>query len=278
MSNKINQRETSSSGIHLIGISVYPVKSLAGIHLKHAEVQPQGIEDDRLYMLVDENGVFITQRKYPQLALIKVIQKECSLNIIAENQLLLTIEDCNFQGETLRVKIWQDVCVGLVADENVNQWFSQYLGFPVRFIKYNHQATRPIDPNYSQPDDIVSFADGFPLLVISQPSLDDLNSKLEVPVSMSHFRPNIVVDGCDAFAEDEWKQIRIGGVVFDAVKRCSRCVLTTVDPETGIKNNKGQPLKTLSQYRKGDGGVLFGMNLIPRTNGSIRINDIVEVI
>jgi len=263
--------------LRLTGISVYPVKSLAGIHLKCAEVQSQGLLNDRMFMLVDENGLFITQRKYPQLALIKVIHKECRLNFIAENQLPLTIEDCNFKGDTLKVKIWQDECVGLVADENVNQWFSQYLGFTVRLIKYNHQATRPIDPEYSQPDDIVSFADGFPLLVISQASLDDLNSKLEMPVSMSHFRPNIIVDGCDAFAEDEWKQIRIGGVVFDAVKRCSRCVLTTVNPETGIKSDKGQPLKTLSQYRKGDGGVFFGMNLIPRTKGSIRINDIVDV-
>lgn len=264
--------------ISLTGIRTYPVKSLAGILQESIEVQPQGLKDDRLYMLVDENGLFITQRKYPQLALIKVQQVAYGFSFFVENQLILTIEDSNFQMETLKVKIWNDECVGLVANEKVNQWFSQFLGFPVKLIKYNHQAPRPIDPLFSQPKDIVSFADGFPLLVISQASLNDLNSKLELPVSMNNFRPNIIVNGCDAYAEDNWKQIRIGEVVFDAVKRCSRCVLTTVDPKTGIKSDKGQPLKTLSQYRKEDGGVLFGMNLIPRSKGLIRINDNLEII
>lgn len=273
MSNEFNKQEIS-----LTGIRIYPVKSLAGILLSHTEVQPQGLKDDRLHMLVDENGLFITQRKYPQLALIKVQQTERGFNFCAENHSPLAIEDAHFQTETLNVKIWQDECAGLVADEKINQWFSQYLGFSVRLVKYNHHAPRLSDPSYSQPDDIVSFADGFPLLVISQASLNDLNSKLESSVSMSNFRPNIIVDGCDAFAEDGWKQIRIGEVVFDAVKRCSRCVLTTINPETGIKSDNGQPLKTLSQYRKGDGGVLFGMNLIPRTKGRIKTNDIVEVI
>lgn len=278
MTKTINQPENSLTGIRLTGIRIYPVKSLAGILLDHTEVQPLGLKDDRLHMLVDENGLFITQRKYPQLALIKVQQTECGFKFVAQDHSPLTIEDANFQSETLNVKIWQDECVGLIADEKVNQWFSQYLGFPVRVVKYNHQAPRPSDSNYSQPDDIVSFADGFPLLVISQASLNDLNSKLETPVSMTNFRPNIIVDGCDAFAEDDWKQIRIGEVIFDAVKRCSRCVLTTVDPKTGLKSENGQPLKTLSQYRKGEGGVFFGMNLIPRSKGIIRVNDKVEII
>ena len=273
MTNKNNQQE-----IKLTGIRVYPVKSLPAIHFEQNEVQPQGLKDDRLYMLVDENGLFITQRKYPQLALIKVQQTECSFSFVAENRLPITIDETNFQTETLKVKIWQDECVGLVADVKVNQWFSQYLGFPVRLVRYNHQAPRAIDGNYSQPDDIVSFADGFPLLVISQASLNDLNSKLETPVSMTNFRPNIIVDGCDAFAEDDWKQIRIGEVIFDAVKRCSRCVLTTVNPETGKRSENGQPLKTLSQYRKAEGGVFFGMNLIPRSAGTIQVNDMIEFI
>jgi len=273
MTKTINQPE-----IILTGIRMYPVKSLAGIDLDQTEVQLQGLQDDRLFMLVDENGLFITQRKYPQLALINVKITQGGFNFVATNSTPLNIGSANFQSETVPVKIWQDHCLGIVADEKTNQWFSRYLGFPVRLIQYNHQAPRASDPNYSNPDDIVSFADGFPLLVISQASLNDLNSKLETPVSMTNFRPNIIIDGCDAFAEDDWKQIRIGEVIFDAVKRCSRCVLTTVDPETGIKSENGQPLKTLSQYRKAEGGVFFGMNLIPRSAGTIQVNDMVEFI
>ncbi len=273
MANKIDQPEIS-----LTGIRIYPVKSLAGIYLDQAEVQPQGLQDDRLFMLVDEKGLFITQRKYPQLALIKVQPMENGFNFRVGNNLPLVIQDVNFETKTLNIKIWQDECIGLVADEKVNQWFSQYLGFPVKLIKYDYRTPRASDPHYSLPSDIVSFADGFPLLVMSQSSLSDLNSKLESPVTMTNFRPNIIVNGCAAFAEDDWQQIRIGEVVFDAVKRCSRCVLITINPETGIKSDKGQPLKTLSQYRKGDGGVLLGMNLIPRSKGVIRVNDKIEII
>ncbi len=272
------RKKSGQPEITLTGVRIYPVKSLAGIRLEQANVQPQGLQDDRLFMLVDENGLLITQRKYPQLALLKTQMIDQGIRIDTSNFSPLIIAEKDFLNETALVKIWQDECVGIVASEQVNQWFSQYLDSSVRLIKYNQKAPRAIDPNYSSPNDIVSFADGFPLLVISDASLQDLNSKLETPVTMTNFRPNIIVDGCEAFAEDDWKQIRIGEVVFDAVKRCSRCVFTTVNPETGVKSNNGQPLKTLSQYRKADGGVLFGMNLIPRSKGIIRVNDKLEII
>jgi uncharacterized protein YcbX len=264
--------------ISLTDIRIYPIKSLAGIQLSQAEVQPQGLCDDRLFMLVDENGMFITQRKYPQLALLNTHSSVEGLRIDTTNFSSLTIKETDFTAKTTSVKIWQDECLGIIATEQVNQWFSHYLGFPVKLIKYNKNAPRPVDPNYSSPNDIVSFADGFPLLVITQTSLNDLNSKLETPVSMTNFRPNIVVDGCEAYAEDDWKRIQIGDVKFDAIKRCRRCVLTTVDPKTGMKSENGQPLKVLSQYRKSEGGVFYGMNLIPRSKGIIRVTDKVEII
>lgn len=267
-----------SKKITLSDIRIYPVKSLSGILLNDAEVQPQGIKGDRLMMLVDDNGLFVTQRKYPQLALISTTVSEQSLLIKAPRSSDLWINESDFILQTTPVKIWKDDCVGFVANQAINKWFSEYLEFPVRLVKYNQAVPRRIDPAYSKPADSVSFADGFPLLVISQASLDDLNSRLDEKVTMTNFRPNIVVMGCEAYAEDNWKKIKIGEVEFDAVKTCSRCVMTTVNPNTGIKNVNSQPLKTLSQYRKKEKGVFFGMNLIPRTKDIIHINDVVEVV
>ena len=180
------------------------------------------------------------------------------------------------------IQLWGDACAGFVAEQPVNQWFSDYLKQPVRLVKYNHGKARPSDPIFSKDGDIVSYADGFPLLVISEASLNDLNSKLEQQnvshVSMTNFRPNLVVAGTTAFEEDQWKKIKIGEVEFDCVKLCSRCVLTTVNPNSGIKSENREPLKTLASYRKMSGGVMFGMNMIPRNSGVIRLGDTLEVL
>lgn len=138
---------------------------------------------------------------------------------------------------------------------------------------------RQIDPDVAQPGDFVSFADGFPLLLISEASLEDLNRRLAAPVSMRRFRPNLVINGFGPYAEDNWRRIRIGDVIFEGVKNCSRCVFTTINPDTGIEDPRLEPLRTLGLYRRRSGGdVFFGQNLIPRTEGSIRLNDAVEIL
>jgi len=258
-------------------IRIYPIKSIAGILLNQAQVEPQGLANDRLMMLVDDNGFFITQRKYPQLALIKTQLREQSLSLCVPMFPELLISKDDFSSQLLKVVIWKDECSGYVANNNINEWFSKYLGFSVRLINYSIERPRKTDPNYSIDSDIVSFADGFPLLAIAQSSLSDLNTRLTDPVTMTYFRPNVVVEGCEAYAEDLWKRIKIGKVEFEAVKRCSRCVLTTINPNTGIKHPAGEPLKTLSNYRKNTAGVLFGMNLIARSSGDIAIGDKVEI-
>jgi len=264
--------------MHLTDITVFPVKSLAGIQLNESQVTPFGLKNDRMKMLVDNQGVFISQRKFPQMALIKTQILDQQLRLTAPAMAPLTIGHEHFTDQSLAVDVWGDTCFGFVADKQINRWLSQFLDLPVRLVSYDASQPRATDPKYALRDDQVSFADGFPLLVISQASLADLNSRLETPVPMSAFRPNIVIDGCDAYAEDQWQQIRVGEVVFDAVKPCSRCVLTTVDPQTGIRRGDGQPLKMLSQYRRAPGGVMFGMNLIPRSPGTIRLNDPVECV
>jgi len=264
--------------IILSDIRIYPVKSLTGISVDESSVFPHGLNNDRLLMLIDDSGLFITQRKYPQLALVNTNIDNDKLRVTAPDRPDLMISENDFASETIYVKIWRDECDGRVASEKINHWFSRFLNMPVRLIKYNHKKSRAINPDYSQKGDIVSYADAYPLLVISKASLDDLNSRLQVSVTMNNFRPNLIVDGCEAYAEDIWKKIRIGKVEFDAVKKCDRCILTTIDPKTGIKDANRQPFNTLTEYRKEQGGVMFGMNLIPRSNGTLYINDQVEII
>lgn len=264
--------------VRLTEIYRYPIKSLSGLPINSSKVENYGLENDRCIMLVDENGLFISQRKHPQLALIKVQSESNEITLASINQTTITIGKDSFSNSKMKVEIWGDSCDVFVAKEELNLWFSKLLQQKVYLVKYDLNKPRATDLDYSRPTDIVSFADGFPILMISQSSLDDLNSKLKEPVSMLNFRPNLVVDGCDAFVEDRWKTIKIGSVEFDLVKQCSRCVLTTIDPKTGVKSVKGQPLKMLSSYRRNKTGVVFGMNLIPRNNGSVYLEDAIEVI
>jgi len=259
--------------LKLTEILVYPVKSLAGISLQNSEVRPLGLNDDRCLMLVDRNGLFVSQRKFPQLALLAV-----RVVIVAAGKAELVIDQTSFSHNKISVRVWNDDCVSFVANRAINDWFSQLLGQQVYLVKYDFEFPRKSDPLYSRPGDVVSFADGFPLLLISNASLLDLNARLEEAVSMINFRPNLVIEGCSEYEEELWEKIRIGENEFDLVKKCSRCVLTTIDPKTGIKSSSGEPLKTLSSYKETMDGVMFGMNLIPRNSGRISVGDRIEVI
>ena len=243
-----------------------------------AEVTPIGLANDRLMMLVDDSGKFITQRTHPSLALIDVAMNHQGISLSTDSQGQLNIHSGSFQTNQQQVEVWGDICQANQASNEINQWFSEFLGFSASLVAYQENKPRPVDKDYAQAGDNVSFADGFPLLVISQSSLDDLNSRLVEPVTMRNFRPNLVVKGCEAYAEDSWQQIKVGEIIFDAVKPCSRCVLTTVNPKTGIKREDKEPLKTLSQYRRAPGGVMFGMNLIPRSTGRIELGNKVEIL
>ncbi len=264
--------------IQLTGLYQYPIKSIAGLSLNRTSVEPFGLAGDRCMMLVDAQGKFISQRKHPQLAMIKINQLQQALSLKHASVGELQLDASVFTKNQKEVEVWGDLCKAFVANEQTNQWFSRYLNQTVYLVQYDFNQPRKSDIKYSQQGDVVSFADGFPILLISKSSLNDLNSRLDKPVSMQNFRPNIVIDGCDAFAEDEWKKIKIGDLTFDLVKQCSRCVLTTVDPSTGKKNQEGQPLRTLSKYRRNQNGVMFGMNLIARDIGEISIGDLVQVI
>lgn len=260
-------------------INIYPVKSTRRIALQESEVLPRGLPWDRRWMLVDAEGRFIAAPQEPSLAIIDTRIGDTTLEISVNGRDTLRLPLCPDNRETMPVVVWKDRCDAVLAGKEADEWFSDYLGLPCRLVQMTDDLVRGVNQHYGQPGDQVSFADGFPLLLTSEASLNDLNSRLPTPVSMRRFRPNLVVDGDTPYAEDAWRRIRVGEVEFEGVKNCSRCVFTTIDPDTGIKHPDKEPLRTLSTYRrKGKSVVYFGQNLIPRSGGTIRVGDAVEVL
>jgi uncharacterized protein YcbX len=250
-------------------INVYPIKSLGGTSLKNSFVEKRGLQFDRRWLLINEKNEFLTQRNFPKMATIKVE--------IAENYLRVFQQDdsqtISFQpetNETAIVKIWQSRCQAQIYENEINQWFQDVLQTKCKLVLMSAEAKRKVNYFYAvHQDDIVS-------------SLTDLNSKLENPLPMNRFRPNFVVSGSDAFAEDDWKKVKIGDVIFHVVKPCARCVVTTVDQKTGVFDGN-EPLKTLANFRIPKRSikkkVLFGQYLIAEnTNETISVGDKIEAI
>ncbi len=259
-------------------INIYPVKSLKGIGLQKAVVESRGLQFDRRWMLVDSDGKFMTQRDFPRMALIETSVNGDGLVVRFDGRELAVPADA--AKGPFEVAIWEGPVAAAMFGDEVNVWFSELLETDCRLVTIPETTRRLLPAEFAvRPgEDHVSFADGYPFLVISEASLAELNSRLEVPVPMNRFRPNLVVSGSGPFAEDGWKIIRIANTVFHVVKPCARCVLTTVDQSTGIKYGK-EPLKTLAEFRTKDGKVLFGQNLIAENpGGSIKVGEEVEVL
>jgi uncharacterized protein YcbX len=179
--------------------------------------------------------------------------------------------------DRLSATVWRDTVDAAGVGPQAADWFSEYLGLSCRLAFMDDAAHRPVDPEYGAEGDQVSFADAMPLLLATDASLADLNRRMEKPLPMSRFRPNVVVDGVHPWGEDHWKRLRIGKVEFEATHRCARCVVTTIDQETGEKSRDGEPLKTLATFRRDADGVYFGQNLVPRGPGTIRVGDEVDL-
>ena len=262
------------SQIRVSELYVYPIKSAAGWSLAAAEVQERGFAFDRRWMVVDDTGKFMTQRKHPKLALLQVAiaSKQLRLTAPGLSELVLSKDSTH----TLTVEVWGDRCQAQ-AIHGSQEWLSEYLEQPCQLVYMPNESDRPIHhAELTQQPKPVSFADGFPFLLISQASLDDLNGRLDVPVPMNRFRPNLVVTGCAAFAEDTWQTIRVGEVTFRVAKPCSRCRVTTVDQATAAMGQ--EPLKTLSTYRLEHGQIWFGQNLWAENLGTIRVGDPVAIV
>ncbi len=257
-------------------LHIYPVKSCRGMDVGEATLDRLGFVGDRRYMIVDPENRFITAREYPRLVLVSTTLRESIVCLEAPGMPSLCFEPPT--GNTLRsVRVWEDDCEAMDADDSAAVWFSRYLGFPVRLVHTKNEFHRLIDSTYNPGGRHVHFGDAYPLMVMSSASLEDLNSRLDQPLPMRRFRPSLVISGCRPFEEDTWRTIRIGSIECRVVKPCSRCVLTTVDPETGDKGH--EPLRTLSTYRRApDGKINFGQNVIHDAEGTIRVGDAVEVL
>ena len=276
-------------------IFFYPIKSCRGISLNKAKITPKGLTDyaqqkiyDRQFMLVDEKGKFITQRQYPQLAIIQIEIKNNQLDLSAQKSnisVFKLIPDIN--KKQIKVNIWRDQTIAIDQGDEVAQWFQKALDLDIncRLVQQSDDYIRPINPQYSlEQNQPVSFADGYPFLLTNTASLEDLNQRLnskylhqDIEIPMNRFRPNIVVKTDQAFVEDIWKKITIGDSQFAVVKPCSRCIITTTNQNTGDRNELKEPLLTLSTFRNTSEGIMFGQNLIPLNQNTLNIGDIVYI-
>jgi len=259
---------------------VYPVKSCRGIALERSPVEARGLRNDRRWMIVDDAGMFITQRTEPRLALVDVAFDEPELVLRAPGMPGLRVAATTPAASRRRVTIWRDEVEGVDCGDTARQWITRWLGSPASLVFMPDDVRRPVKPAYAQPLDIVGFADGFPLLVASTSSLDDLNARMERPLPMDRFRPNIVVTGSPAWAEDGWARIQVGalagGLRVRIPKPCDRCVITTTDQRTAERGV--EPLRTLARFRQRDSKVFFAQNGVPDAAGSIAVGDAITVL
>lgn len=258
----------------LKAIYIYPVKSLGGISLTEAELEPRGVKYDRRWILTDQNGKMLTQRTHPHMALFKTALADDGIIVSApeDNADTILIPFNSFKEEKLRIHVWDTGGFAHAVSETLDQWFTAHLGFSARLWYMPDHSDRKLESSYTRYQGPMSFADGWPILVISEASLSALNEQLEEAVPMNRFRPNIVVAGEYPFQEDEWSQVQFGDVMIEGGKPCGRCVMVTVDQDTGKKGK--EPLATMAAWRKGESGkVIFGWNMFSKKGGKIRVGD-----
>ncbi|MEI7377409.1 YcbX family protein [Dickeya chrysanthemi] len=262
--------------IALSRLFVYPVKSMRGLQLSQTMAGTSGLAFDRTFMITEPDGTFITARQFPLLVLFTPALMHDGVFLSAPDSQTCLVRFDDFAPDTAPTEVWGNHFQARIAPEAINRWLSEYLQRPVQLRWQGPQPSRRVK---RRPDIPLGFADGYPFLLINDASLDDLRHRCSAGIRLEQFRPNLVVSGAAAYAEDGWQTLRIGEVMFDVAKPCSRCVLTTVSPERGRKHPAGEPLATLQQYRTAENGdVDFGVNLIAHNSGIIRVGDDVEVL
>jgi MOSC domain-containing protein len=262
-------------------LHIYPVKGCRAVDLDEAVVEPWGLAGDRRWLIVDADCQFMSQRKHPALARVVVIPGPgADITAATGGYPSLRVQAPDESAELLKVAVWRSTVLAAAAGPEADAWFSAYLGEPVRLVYLDDPTRRAVDPDYGADGDTVSFADGYPLLLTSTASLDQLGQWLtengDQPVAMNRFRPSVVVSGYRPWEEDRWRRIRIGDVSFRVAKPCGRCVVTTTDQTTGERGS--QPLKMLAARRRFGKNLVFGQNLIPDSPGHIRVGDPIEII
>jgi uncharacterized protein len=256
-------------------LHVYPVKACRGIAVDAWPLERRGLRHDRHLVLVDPSGRFVTQREEPRLAWIETAlpggeDPAGLVTLTAPGAGQIAVPLRSGAGEPIAVRVWDDEVAGLAVDPKADAWLSALLDRPLRLAAFPEGGRRAVDPAYA-PGHETAFADGFPLLVVGEGSLAELNRRLDAPVPMDRFRPNVVVGSAAPFAEDGWDDVVIGAVAVRMVKPCARCVVTTTDQQTGERS--AEPLRTLAGFRREDGGVMFGQNAVVLRTGRVRVGD-----
>jgi uncharacterized protein YcbX len=264
----------------LASVHIYPLKGCRAVDLDESVVEPWGLAGDRRWLLVDSGCRFVSQREHPALArLVITCGPGADITASCDGYPTMRITVPGESPELLKVTVWGATVLAAAAGTEADAWFSEYLGEKVRLVYLDDPTRRAVDPGYGADGDVVSFADGYPLLLTNAGSLDQLGEWLttagDQPVPMNRFRPNVVVSGDEPWAEDRWRRIRIGSVSFRVAKPCGRCVVTTTDQTTGVRGT--QPLRILAARRRFGKKLVFGQNIIPDSAGLIRVGDPVEV-
>jgi uncharacterized protein YcbX len=266
--------------LRLSALYRYPIKSTIAEALEGSQLDDLGLIGDRRWMLVDEaSGRFLTQRALPRMTQLSArYDDQGGLVLNAPGHAALQVPLPTADAQLRGVTVWRDTLRVPDAGDAAAEWVSRFIGKPTRLVQVPNERARTTQSGYGLDSDKVGFADGFPILLIGQASLDDLSARVGRPLEMLRFRPNIVVEGSAPFAEDGWKRIRIGEIEFRVVKPCSRCILTTIDPQTGVRSEDREPLTTLKTYREHDGEVMFGQNLVNDGVGRLEVGMPVTVL
>jgi uncharacterized protein len=260
------------TSVTLSALWIYPLKSARGIRVNQAELTPMGLKHDRRWMLIDDQGRFLSQRELPAMA-----------------QLIITLTPqgftCHFQDHqcdipllqqapaTRIVNIWRSEVSAWVYPTAINQWFSERLQKSCALVYMPESTYRDTNPLYA-PGQRVSFADGYPYLLANAASLNTLNQHLrdadQPAVTMEHFRPNLVLEGDQPHGEYHWKSLHLQDFVFEVVKPCERCVIVNNDPLSGERNK--EPLRTMSQHNRFQNAIIFGQNACsPNSTGTLSV-------
>ena len=265
--------------LHLASIHIHPIKSLGGFAVNEALITDRGLQHDRRWMLVDQDGRFLSQRELPAMACLHTAPAEHGFHITdVRTGDTLDLPWELREGTACRAQVWEDE-VDVISAEHLSSWFSDRLGTPAVLVYMPDASIRPTDPTYAVSG--TSLSDGFPFLILSQASLNDLNERMapEDRVPMDRFRPNLVIGGGAAFQEDRWRRIVVGDARFELVKPCARCVITTTDQQSGQRGK--EPLASLARFRRRHNEptkVDFGMNAICTSGERVRVGDAVQVI
>ncbi|HEY9136004.1 MAG TPA: MOSC N-terminal beta barrel domain-containing protein [Pseudomonadales bacterium] len=278
------------ASLYVSELFIHPLKSGRGLSVPEISLNRMGVVNDRRWMLVNENGLFLTQRQHRKMALIRCHVLGCASTVVsseahalkfsAPGMAELSVEVPFDKEASLRtVRVWGDVCQALDCGQPATDWFTAYLETPASLVYMPDSMYRLVNQRFAKDKQSVNFADGFPLMMIGQGSLDDLNARLSEAVTMQRFRPNMVIAGAAAFAEDTWSRIKVQAentdIEFKVAKPCSRCAIPGINPDTGEYGS--EVLQVLGSYRKQQGKIYFGQNLLGPDSGIIKVGDPVEI-